>query len=211
MPADDTLPPSLLSALPELDQILGHFPAAFGVRVDTDRLDVLPSLEPQRYATARPPEPPEAALLDRVLQLVPRRFLHDVERIIVLPTRGTARPGGYLNGIVSVGASEADVRRPDPDFGNRFTVFTTTVVHEVGHAVFQTVLTPNQRDLVLDRYVRRLDALGVIPLGEPTQQGAEHFFVDYFLPAVLRFGSHARGAAASRRALAEFGMDLSDR
>jgi len=167
--------------------------------------------ERQRYAAARPPEPPEAVLLDRVLQLVPLRILRGIDRVVVLPTRGTARPGGYLNGIVSIGASEADVRRPDPDFSNRFSVFTTTVVHEIGHGVFQTALTPYQQELVLDRYVKRLDALGVIAPDEPTQQGTEHFFIDYFLPALLRFGSHAHGAAASRRVLAEFGVDLSER
>src|SRR6266540_2469927 len=137
MPVDDTLPPSRLPALPELDQILYHFPKAFGIRADAEGLDGLPPPERQRYAAARPPEPPEAVLLDRVLQLVPLRILRGIDRVVVLPTRGTARPGGYLNGIVSIGASEADVRRPDPDFSNRFSVFTTTVVHEIGHGVFQ--------------------------------------------------------------------------
>src|SRR6266496_1390680 len=129
MPVDDTLPPSRLPALLELDQILGHFPAAFGIRVDTAWLDALPVSERQRYATARLPEPPEAVLLDRVLQLVPRRLLQGIDRIVVLPTRGTGRPGGYLNGILSVSASEADVRRPDSDYSNRFSVFATTLVH----------------------------------------------------------------------------------
>jgi len=36
-------------------------------------------------------------VLDRVLQLVPPRLLRGIERIVVLPTRGTARPGGYLS------------------------------------------------------------------------------------------------------------------
>jgi hypothetical protein len=168
-------------------------------------------LERQRYATARALEPPEAVLLDRVLQLVPRRLLRGIDRIVVLPTRGTGRPGGYVNGIVCVSAWEADVRRPDPDFSNRYSVFVTTLVHEIGHAVFQTALTPAQQELVLDRYVNRLDTLGVIPPDEPTQQGVEHFFIDNFLSALLRFGSHTHGAAAARRVLVEFGADLGDR
>ncbi len=211
MPVDDTLPPSQLADILAINQILHHFPAAFGIRVDTAGLDELPELERQRYGTARPPEPPEAVLLDQVLQLVPRRLLRGIDRILVLPTRGTGRPGGYLHGIVAVSASEADVRRPDPDYDNRFSVFVTTVVHEIGHAVFQTALTPAQQDLVLDRYVKSLDALAVIPPEEPTQQGVEHYFIDYFLPALLHFGSHAHGAAAARRMLAEFGVDLADR
>jgi hypothetical protein len=141
MPFDYTLPESRLPAFPGLDQILGHFPAAFGIRVDSDGLDRLPVLEHQRYAAARPPEPPEAVLLDRVLQVVPPSLLQGIERILVVPTRGTARPGGYLNGVASVSAAEADVRRPDPIYGGHFSVFTTTVLHEIGHAVFETVLT----------------------------------------------------------------------
>jgi hypothetical protein len=210
MPVDDALPPSRLPAFPDLERALRHFPAAFGVRVDTEGLNALPATEAQRYASARHLEPPEAVLLDRVLQRVPLHLLQSVERLVVLPTRGTGRPGGFLNGIVCISAFEADVRRPDPAYNSRFSFFTTTVIHEIGHAVFRTALAPAQQDLVLDRYAIRLDTAGSILGNEPTEQGTEHFFIDTFLPALLGFGGHAHGASAARRALAEFGIDLSE-
>ncbi len=208
MPFDDTLPPSRLPALPELGQVLAHFPSTFGIRVDTDGLELLPVLERQRYAAARPPEPPEAALLDRALQLVPLRLLRGVERIVVLPTRGTARPGGYLNGIVSVSAAEADVRRSDPIYGDRFSVFTTTVLHEIGHAIFQTALTGAQQELVWSGYLEALEARGDVPADEPSEDGAEHDFIRFFLPAILGYGGPWNPAGVSRRKLAAFGVDL---
>src|SRR6266508_110988 len=168
MPFDDSLPPSRLPAFPELDQVLAHFPDAFGIRVDTDGLDRLPAVERQRYAAARLPEPPESVHLDRVLQLVPLRLLSGIERILVLPTRGTARPGGYLNGIVSVSAAEADARRPDPEYGDRFSVFKTTVLHEIGHAIFETVLTPEQQEAVRTDYLEELADLGDLSASEPS-------------------------------------------
>jgi hypothetical protein len=96
----------------------------------------------------------------------------------------------------------------DPEFGNRFTVFTTTVLHEIGHAAFLTALTPAQQDVVLDRYIKILTARGDNPPGEPSQQGTEHHFIDHFLPALVGYGRPPFGAAASRRALADFGLDL---
>ena len=209
MPFDDTLPPSRLPAFPELDQILAHFPTAFGVRVDSGGLDRLSALARQRYAAARPPEPPEAVLLDRVLQLVPPRLLRGIERIFLVPTRGTARPGGYLNGIVCVSAAEADVRRPDGDYANRFSVFTTTVLHEIGHAVFETVLTADGQYEVLGSYAyseeRLLDrARSEAELLEEVQ----HHFIRFFLPALLGYGRPPYSAAASRRSLAAFSLML---
>lgn len=209
MPFDDTLPPSRLPPFSEVDQILAHFPAAFDIRVDTGGLERLPALERQRFAAARPPEPPEAVLLDRVLQLVPARLLRGIERILVLPTRGTARPGGYLTGIVSVSAAEADVRRPDPIYGNRFSVFTTTVLHEIGHAVFETELTAQGQYEVLGSY-----ALSEVASAAEARPEAEliedvqHHFIRYFLPALLGYGRPPYSAAASRRALALFGLVL---
>jgi hypothetical protein len=209
MSFDDTLPPSRLPAFPELDQILAHFPAAFGVRVDVVGLDLLPALERQRYASARPPEPQEAVLLDWVLQLVPRRLLRGIERIILVPTRGTARPGGYLNGIVSVSAAEADVRRADGDCGNRFSVFATTVLHEIGHAAFETVLTADDQYEVLGSYARSEEGLLDRPHSEvKLLEEVQHHFIQFFLPALLGYGRPPYSAAASRRALAAFGLDL---
>jgi hypothetical protein len=207
MPFDDTLPPSRLPAFPELDQILAHFASTSGIRVDTDGLDRLPAVERQRYAAARPLEPPEAALLDRVLQLVPPRLLRGVKRIVVLPTRGTARPGGYLNGIVSVSAAEADVGRTDAEYGNRFSVFTTTVLHEIGHAIFDTVLSPEQQEAVRTDYLEELTDLGDLSAGEPSEDGAQHYFIAFFVAAVLGYGRPPRTAGVSRRKLARFGLD----
>jgi hypothetical protein len=83
--------------------------------------------------------------------------------------------------------------------------------HEIGHAVYQTVLTPAQRELVLDAYVTYLDALGPFPPVEPREHGIEHYFISSFLPAVLGQGNRSRGAAESRRAMANFGIHLRDR
>src|SRR3954465_10021815 len=89
MPADDTLPASRLPLLPDPAQVLRYFPEVFGIREDTEGLDALPEPDRLRLAGARPLEPPEAVLLDRVLQLVPTPLLRPIERIIVVPTRGT--------------------------------------------------------------------------------------------------------------------------
>jgi hypothetical protein len=205
MPSDDTLPPSRLPAFPEIDEILAHFPAAFGIRVDTDGLDRLPAVERRRYAAARPPEPPEAVLLDRVLQLTPLRLLWGVERIVVLPTRGTARPGGYLNGIVSLSAAEADARRSDPEYENRFSVFTTTVAHEIGHAIFATMLSAEEQYRVVGDYVAEPTRLAA---DELLDNDIQHHFIGIFIPALLGYGRAPRTAGASRRKLAEFGLEL---
>jgi hypothetical protein len=205
MAFDDTLPPSRLPAFVEFDQILAHFPAAFGIRVDTDGLHRLPAVDRQRYATARPPEPPEAVLLDRVLQLAPLRLLRGVDRMVILPTRGTARPGGYLNGIVSVSAAEADAGRPDPEYGNRFSVFATTIAHEIGHAIFVTMLSAEEQYRVVGDYVADPRRLAVDDL---LDNDIQHHFISIFIPALLGYGRAPRTAGASRRKLAEFGLDL---
>src|SRR5438067_2290547 len=113
MPLDDELPPSRLPLDVQADEIAQHFLAAFGVRVDVEGLDALPGWERLSLAGARLPEPPEAVLLDRVLQLVPRALLVAVERIVIVQSRGTARYGGSRSGIVRVSAQEAWVSEGD--------------------------------------------------------------------------------------------------
>src|SRR5947209_7757790 len=128
---DHELPPSRLPSSVQVPQIDRHFLEAFGIRVDLDGLDALPALERQRLASARPLEPPEAVLLDRVLQLVPRELLQSVERVCMLQTRGTARFGGSLQGIIGLSAEEARVRERDRRFTGSFSLFTTTLLHEL--------------------------------------------------------------------------------
>jgi hypothetical protein len=211
MPLDDTLPPSRLPTFAEFDQILTHFPAAFDIRVDTEGLDLLPPLDRQRYAGARPPEPPEAVLLDRVLQIVPPSLLKSVERIVTLRTRGTARLGGSLLGIVALSAEEARLRERDVRFTGNFSLFTTTVLHEVGHAVFDAFLSEAQRGQVERDFFELLDKMGVIPPGEPSPSGIEHHFVGYFIAAVLGHAEPPISAGEARRYLAHLGLDMRQR
>ena len=97
MPLDDELPPSRLP----IDVQPEQFRSAFGVPVDLNGLDALPAPERQSLRSARPPK---AVLLDRVLQLLPEALLVPVERVVIMPTRGTARPGGSRNRIVRLSA-----------------------------------------------------------------------------------------------------------
>src|SRR5688572_20242167 len=113
MPLDDNLPPPRLPEGPSPRQIVGHILREFGVRVDTEGLDDLPERMRRHVTGARLPEPPEAVVLDRVLQLVPRMLLRSVERIVMVQTRGTARLGGALGGVLAISAEEARVRVRD--------------------------------------------------------------------------------------------------
>ncbi|MBI3971150.1 MAG: hypothetical protein HY332_07650 [Chloroflexi bacterium] len=126
----------------------------------------------------------------------------------MLPTRGTARLGGFLNGIVRLSALEADVRRPDAEYGNRFSLFTTTTLHEIGHAIFETALSASQQDIVMSDYLETLDAGVSVPAGEPSDQGTQHLFIDFLVSALLGYGRPPRSAGASRRRIAAFGLDL---
>lgn len=206
MPLDYPLPPTLLPHLSDVDRVVRHFLESFRIRVDAEGLDTLPASDRLRLANARPPEPPEAVLLDRVLQVIPLRLLQGVDRILLLPARGVARYGGYLNGIVRVSASEADTRRPDPEYGNRVSVFTATVAHEIGHAIYATVLTAEQRDSVLESFIDEPKAPGRDD--QLSEQGVQHHFINVLVPALLGYGIPPYSAAASRRAVAAFGLDL---
>src|SRR5919197_1554782 len=97
MPLDDVLPSSRLPHEPAGGQIVAHFHTAHGVRVDWDDLTMNERLG---LAGARLPEPPEAHLLDRVLQLVPRALLQPVQRILIVDNGAVGRFGGYLAGLV---------------------------------------------------------------------------------------------------------------
>ncbi len=93
MPVDNTLPPSRLPAYPASEQIVRHFPATFGVQVDLSGLDALPVQERLTLLGARLPEPPEAVLLDRILELVPAGMLPAIGRIVMLDSLAVGRLG----------------------------------------------------------------------------------------------------------------------
>jgi len=206
MPIDDELPPSRLLLEAEADQFVWHFPTAFGVRVDLEGLDALPAVERLSLSGARLLEPPEAVLLDRVLQLVPVAMLAAVERIVIVQTRGTARYGASRNGIVRLSAQEARVREGDRRYGNRFSLFTTTLLHEIGHLVFEASLTPEQQGQVLRLYLEELDSSPYPPPDEPSQQGLEHYFIRFFVAALLGRGEPPLSGSAARRRLDEIGL-----
>lgn len=179
-----------------------------GVRVDLHALDALPALERLSLAGARLPEPPEAVLLDRVLQLVPAPLLAAVDRVLIVDTGETARPGSYHGRMVRIRTPALDLRRGDPDYGNRFSVFTTTVLHEIGHAVYEELLTPRQRDLVLDDYIAFLDRSGASTEGEPTEAGVQHHLVAVTLTALLGYGRPFISVSQARAAWEKLGVPI---
>ena len=213
MPLEDELPPSRLPVNVSADQITAHFAEAFRLRVDPIGLDALPAQERLRLAGARLPEPPEAVLLDRVLQLVPAALLEPIERVVVLQSRGTGRMGGHRSRIVRVSAQEARLREGDVRYGGSFSLFTTTVLHEIGHAVWDLHLTAAQRSQLGDDYLSSLieEEEGEVAPDQPSESEAEHFFVDLFVAALLGHGQPGIGAGAARRRLASLGLEFRQR
>lgn len=194
-----------------MDEMVRHFREAAGVPIDLDGLDALPARERLSLAGARLPEPPEAVLLDRVLQLVPPDLLKPVERVVIVPTRGIGREGGSRSRIVRVSAQEARAREGDFRYGSRFSLFTTTVLHEIGHVVFEACLTAEQQGDLLGEYMEELNARPRVPSGEPSQQGLEHHFIRFFMAALLGRGEPPMSGSAGRRRLAELGLELRGR
>jgi hypothetical protein len=211
MPLDETLPPARLSSHPSAEQITRYFPETFNVRVDIEGLDALPDHERLSLAGARLPEPPEVVLLDRVLQLVPVALLRGVGRIVMLQDRGTARFGGYRSRIVRLSAPEARVRRGDAGYGGSFSLFTTTALHEIGHAVWETLLSDDQRTQLADEYVETLIEDEATRPGEPSEAGVQHYFIRFLMAALLGRGERGVSAGAARRRLAALGLDLDAR
>src|SRR5438094_107258 len=128
MAVDETLSPPRLRVRSAREQIVRHFPTAFGVRIDPGDLAALPDRERLSLAGARLPEPPEAVLLDRVLQLVPVRLLEPVDRILIVDRGSTGTYGGFRAGIIRIYTPALRLTLPDPDYGRRFSFFTTTVL-----------------------------------------------------------------------------------
>jgi hypothetical protein len=210
MPPDASLPPSRLPPRASADEIARHFPAVWSVRVDPEDLEALPRHGHLSLAGARLPEPPEAVLLDRVLQLVPTGLLEKLDRILIVDSSETGRLGGYDNGIVRVRTPALDLRRGDPEYGSRFSSFTITVLHEIGHAVFEEWLSVRQRASLIDSYIDSLSEEEPPPPGEPSEVGAAHYFIRLFLAALLSHSRPPLGVAGARRRLAELGIVLNE-
>jgi hypothetical protein len=189
MAVDDTLPPSRLPADTGAADVARHFGAAHGVQVDLDGINQLPERVRLSLGGARLLEPPEAVLLDRVLQLVPPPLLRAVDRVLIVDTGETGRTGTYDGRIVRIRTPALRLREGDPLFGGRFSVFTTTVLHEVGHAVYEEWLTPRQRDVLLEDYIAFLSRSGASTEGEPKETGVQHHLVALLLTALLGYGS----------------------
>jgi hypothetical protein len=207
MPRDDTLPASRLPARPTAQQVASHFPVERGVRVDLGGLEALPPQERLSLASARLPEPPEAVLLDRVLQLVPRHMLAVVERVLIVASGETARLGGFDAGIVRIRTPALALRQGDGEYGNRFSRFTTTVLHEIGHAVFERWLTTEQRTAIVNGYLDDLTRLREAATVDPSDREAQHYFISLLLPVLLGYGMPPLGSGEARRRLAALGVE----
>ena len=211
MPLDRALPPSRLPAHSSAEQVARYFVQTSGVRVDLVGLDVLPAHVRLSLAGARLPEPPEAALLDRVLQLVPAPLRMAVDRVLIVNTGETGRPGSYDGRIIRIRTPALDLRRGDPEYGNQFSVFTTTVIHEVGHAAYEELLAMRQRETLLEDYILFLERSGAFAEGEPTETGTQHHLAALLLTALLGHSKPLMSVAYGRSVLAELGILVSPR
>jgi hypothetical protein len=202
MPLDASLPASQL-ARATAEEILRHFHAAYSVRVD---LEDVPAAERLSLVGARLPEPPEARLLDRVLQVVPPGLRRAVDRILIVDNGVAGQYGGYRSGIIRIYTPALRLTLADPAAASRYSYFTTTVLHELGHAVYDR-LSADQRGAVADLY---LDFLieGLPASVEPTPKGAEHYFVDLVVAALLGLGAHGMGVNAVRERVRALGIEL---
>ena len=207
MPPDDSLPPSRLPEQPTGEQIVAHFQVVCGVRVDLEGLDALSASERLALTGARLPEPPEAHLLDRVLQVVPQAMRSAIGRIVLLDSRAIGRYGTYRVEIVRVVASALHLHEGDPDYGGQYSFFVTTVLHEIGHAVYARWLTREQRAAVENAYLAQMveeeESAGHV---EPTERGVEHYFIDLLLPALLGHSAGRLRPRVARRRLAALGV-----
>lgn len=211
MALDQSLPSSRLSLRDSVDEIVRHLPAACGVRVDLEGLEALPASARLSLVGARPPEPPEAALLDRVLQIVPAPLLEAVDRVLIVDTGETGRPGSYDGRIIRIRTPALNLRNGDPEFGNDFSVFTTTVVHELGHAIYEELLTEHQREIILDDYIMFLERSGAPTEGEPTETATQHHLAALLLTALLGCSKPLMSVTYARSVLAELGVLVSPR
>jgi hypothetical protein len=207
MPLDETLPPSRLTPRTGSEEIVRHFVAAFGVRVDVDGLEHLPRPVRLRLTGVRLPEPPEAVLLDRVLQALPLVVLGTVERVLIVDNGTMGHLGVYSGGVIRIGTDALLLRQPDREFAGRLSVFAGTVLHEFGHAAYERVLTPAQRSASEDLYLASLEA-DDNDAAAPTVDEAEHHFVALFVAAAAGLGYGPYRAVSVREALVGLGVSL---
>jgi hypothetical protein len=206
MPPDDVLPPPHLPPLAREEQIVRHFPAAFGVRIDVGDVDALPPHITASLTGVRLPEPPEAVLLDRVLQVVPAIPLRLIERILIADAGVTGLLGVYSDGVIRLGTDALQLRRPDRQFAGVLSVFTATVLHEIGHAVYRRLLTPAQRFAAEDLYLAFVEEEGED--AEPSAEEAEHHLLALFVAGVAGIGYGPFGLARVREMLKAVGVPL---
>jgi hypothetical protein len=208
MPRDDTLPPSRLPPFATAEHIVRHFSEECGVRVDVNDLDALPSRMRLRLSGVRLPEPPEAALLDRVLQVVPSAVFKLVIRMLIVDAGITAHLGVYGRGVIRLGTGALRLRLPDEQFADQLSILTGTLLHEFGHTVFQDLLTPAQRRAAEALYLDYLIGPGRHSASDLTPGEAEHHFVALFVAALARISYGGIGPGTIRDQLQELGVPL---
>jgi hypothetical protein len=92
----------------------------------------------------------------------------------------------------------------DQQYGRRYSYFTTTVAHEFGHAVYVMRLSNRDRALVTDLYLD--DLASARRAAEPSEEGAEHYFVDLFAHGLLHVSSEAMHIPGARELLRSLGL-----
>lgn len=198
---DHSFPAARLPVNSTSDHIVQHFQKTFGVRVDVS--DLPPDVA--RASTgARIPDPAEAMLLDRILQIIPLSWIAWVDRIIIVDNGETARDGSYLSRTVFIRTPALNLRLRDPEFSGKYSRFTVTVLHKIGHAVYQS-LTRNQRQQVTEHYLDTLIGLHEERLAGLAETAAEHHFVNLCVAALLKV---RYGDASPRHTLDAMGITV---
>jgi hypothetical protein len=205
MPVDDSLPQPLLPPRASRDEIARHVPTTFGPRVDVNGV---PEAEMLRLAGARLPDVNEARLLDRVLQLVPPPLLSAVTRILIVDNGMVGLLGRYRARIVCLYTPVLRLSLADPRYRRRFSLFTTTTLHEIAHGVYAERLTGAQRRRVVDLYLDQVSSSEPFGHAEPSEHSAEHYFVNLFVAGLLGFGDPPLGVSGVRHLLRDLGVTL---
>src|SRR5438128_2484301 len=87
-----------------------------------------------------------------------RRSASSSKPIAFSIARAVGRFGGYLGGIIRLYSPALRLTFADPHFSGRFSYFTTTVLHEIGHAIYAEEFGDEQRRRVTDLYLAELIA-----------------------------------------------------
>jgi hypothetical protein len=209
MPLDDVLPPTQLPPTCGASEIVAHFASAFDVRVDVDDLDALPAHVRLRLTGVRLPEPPEAIVIDRALQVVPKAMLQLIDRILIVDSGVIGHLGIYFRGVIRLGTAALRPHQPNHQFGRRLSILSGSLLHEIGHAVYEQ-LTPAQRfdaeSLYLD-FAERPNELHA----RVTAEEAEHHFVALFVAATTGINYGPLGATTIKALVSNLGVTLPER